>query len=482
MGRARPLLREHWLFALVLVAAVLVRLGIVLTFWPALFYIGDSFDYLGIAYRFTVVGWGAVHPSGYPLLIKVMALPGRNIATIAVVQHIAGLGIGVLAYVLLLRLSVDRFLAALAAGFVLLNGWEVVLEQHILAETFFGLALIASAYLVIIANGLVATAGSGFLLGFSVLLRPVALVAAPIWLVYAAWKHRLSGRLLVGVVALAVPVVSYASVHAAAGRGFGFSQFDGWVLYGRVAGIADCSKFSVPRGTEGLCESTAERRDRLAKGWTPSRYVFSPRSPAERTFGYMTKEQANPKLRAFALAVIRDRPLTYVRTVASNLTWTFRPHAGRIGMDPGIFLHEQHESLAVVNRDPGVQKFLGGYHLRSYGPRHAVVRYTWDFQPPRPLLAALTAVPILTLLLAMFFRGGRGRLRLSRVHESTFLAAMGLALFVAAVAFAEFNLRFLMPALPLLTCAAALGVADLWALVASWQRRAHGRASAAARS
>ena len=478
MARAGPLLRKHWLFALVLVAAVVVRVGIVLTFWPALFYIGDSFDYLGTAYRYAVVGWDVVHPSGYPLLIKLMALPGRNVATIAIVQHIAGLGIGVLAYLLLIRLAVDRFLAAVAAGFVLLNGWEIVLEQHILAETFFGLALIASAFLLITAPGRAGSAGSGFLLGFSVLLRPVALVAAPIWLVYAAWKHRLSARLLVGVVALAVPVLSYASVHAAAGRGFGFSQFDGWVLYGRVASIADCSKISVPTGTSGLCESAAQRRYRLARGWTPSRYVFSRKSPAERTFGYMTKEQANPKLRAFALAVIRDRPLTYVRTVASNLQWTFRPHAGWIGMDPGIFLHEQHESMAVVNRDPGVQTFLGGYHLRSYGPRHAVVRYTWDSQPPRPLLAVLTAIPILTLLLALF---GRGRLRLARVPESTFLAAMGLALFVAAVAFTEFNLRFLMPALPLLTCAAALGVADLWGLVVSRHRRALGRASATAR-
>ena len=101
IARVAALLRRHWLFALVLAAAALVRLAMILTFWPALFYPGDSFGYLASAYGQTFVRFDVVHPSGYPLVIELLSLPGRSAATLAIAQHVAGLAIGVLVYVLL---------------------------------------------------------------------------------------------------------------------------------------------------------------------------------------------------------------------------------------------------------------------------------------------------------------------------------------------------------------------------------------------
>jgi Dolichyl-phosphate-mannose-protein mannosyltransferase len=464
-------------FALVFAAAVLVRLGIVLTFWPALYYIGDSFSYTATAYDHTLVGFDPVHPSGYPLLLDLLALPGRSLVTIVVAQHLAGLATGVLVYALLVQLGLHRLLAAAAAAIVLLESWQVVLEQHVLAEPFFTLALVASAYLLLTRSSTRATAASGFLLGFAVLLRVIALVAFPLWLAYAAWKHRLRRPLALGTVALVVPVVIYASVHAGAGRGFALTEWDGWLLYGRVAGIADCRGARFLGSTAQLCRSKADRERRARLGWEPSNYIFSPQSPAVQVYGYTPG--SNSALRRFALAIVISHPLTYAHTVASDASWAFRPRAGFTGMDPGIFLHEQYESLWRVYGNPGVRRYFGGYRLRSYGPRDAVVWYARKIRAPRLLLGLLLLAALLSMSLSVV---GRGRLSLPHQPESTFLAAVTLALWVGAVAVAELNLRFLVPALPLLVSAGALALSDLAALSASaWRARGLRRSTAAAR-
>jgi hypothetical protein len=460
--RAIRVLREHWLFALVFAAAVLVRLGIVLTFWPALYYIGDSFAYTETAFEHTFVGFDPVHPSGYPLLIEILSLPGRSLVTIVVAQHVAGLATGVLVYLLLLRLGLHHAVAAVAAGVVLLNSWQVVLEQHVLAEAFFTLALMGSVYLVLTRRSAGATAASGFLLGFSALLRVIGLAAAPVWLVWVAWKQRLSRALALGTAALVLPVVIYASVHAGAGRGFSLTEWDGWLLYGRVAGFTDCTGARIPPGSERLCQSKDERERLRRFGWTPSNYVFSPGSPAVRVYGYTPG--SNAALRRFAVDIIRAHPVTYLRTVGSDASWAFRPNAGFLGMDPGIFLHEQHESMRIVSENPNVRRFFGGYQLRSYGPRDAVVWYNREIRAPRPFLGALLFAALLTLVLASV---GRGRWELPHQAESTFLAAMSLALWIGAVAVAQLNLRFLVPTLPMLVCAGALAASDLAALTLS---------------
>jgi hypothetical protein len=133
--------------------------------------------------------------------------------------------------------------------------------------------------------------------------------------------------------------------------------------------------------------------------------------------------------------------------------------------------------MSVVDEHPVVQRYLGGYELKAYGPERAVIDYADELEPPRLLLGALFALPIVSLLLALV---GRGRVRLPHQPESTFLVATAIALFGVAVAVAELNLRFLVPAIPLATCAAALAVSDLWALASERLRREPRRASVSA--
>ena len=470
-ARLRGLLREHWLFCLVFVAATLVRAAMQSAFGPALFYLGDSFDYLEAGYGLHL---DQGHPWGYPLILAVLALPGRSLAVIAIAQHLAGLVTGVLVYALLLRLRVHRVVAAAAAALVLLNSYTVVLEQHVMAESFFTLALMASVYLVITRTGPVATAGGGLLLGAATLVRAAGIFAAPVWFAYVVWKRRVPRAIATAALAVAFPIVGYASISAGVGGGFGLTEWGGWLLYGRVAAIADCRLVDVPAETRALCETPQERAGRRARRWKPSNYVFDSDSPAHRLYGPAVTAGPSPALRRFALAVIRDRPLEYGRIVARDLTYYFRPASLRTGFDPGIILHEQLEPADLLQDAPTVRRYFPGYRVEKHPPVRAVVEYNERARPPRPLLAALLLSALLSLVLALV---GRGRPALPRQRESTFLALLALALVVGPTAVVELNLRFLVPVLPLIACAGALALSDLGALAAvAWRKRRGGHA------
>src|SRR4051812_41347058 len=124
----------------VLVLAAGVRLATAIAHRPALF-LSDSWAYLGAADTEWPAGFISDRPSGYPLTLKALALLGHNLAVVTTVQHLAGLTSGVLAYTLMARLDVDRRVAAAATAVILLNAYTIALEQHVMAETFFALAL-----------------------------------------------------------------------------------------------------------------------------------------------------------------------------------------------------------------------------------------------------------------------------------------------------------------------------------------------------
>jgi hypothetical protein len=463
-ARIGALLRRHWLFTVVFAAAASVRVLITLAFWPALFYIGDSFGYLESAYAHK---FDEAHPLGYAAIIALVSLPGRHLATFPILNHVAGLATGVLAYVLLVRLGVNRLVASAAAALVLLNGSVVVLEQHILSETLFTLALVGAAFTAILYRGSRSAIVSGLLLSAATLIRAIGLVAIPVWIAYVVWRRRSLRAVAAGTAAVVVSLVAYASLHAYEGRGFGLTQWNGWLLYGRVAAIADCRGVSVPAGTRGLCETDAERARRHRQGWTPSYYIFRPDSPV-RLFGPYVTAKPNPILMRFARSMIRAHPLAYLRMVSSDLGWAFRPYAGSRGVDPSIVLPVKSTDLSAVNDSTVVQRYFGSYQLEDKGGRGAVLWYARTLQVPRPLLGALLAAALISLLLGL---AARDRVRVRRQPESTFLAAMALALFVGAVATVELNIRFLMPTVPLIACSGALALSDLWPVAAQARRR-----------
>src|SRR5215469_3847714 len=126
--RAPALARQHWLLTLLLTAGLALRVAAQVAYRPALFYI-DSMKYLFGAYP-------GNDPPGYQILIKPV-LDIADPSLVAALQHVVGLAMAVLLYAVLLRRGVPRWLAALATAPVLLDAYQLQIEQTIMPDVMF---------------------------------------------------------------------------------------------------------------------------------------------------------------------------------------------------------------------------------------------------------------------------------------------------------------------------------------------------------
>ena len=120
--------RRHWVFFLVLAAGLALRVLAQTAYRPALLYI-DSVKYLE--------GSVTTAPQGYQALLRLLEPAGGLAVVAAAVQHAFGLAMGVALYVLLLRRGAPRWAATLAAAPVLLDAYQLQLEQTIMPDVLF---------------------------------------------------------------------------------------------------------------------------------------------------------------------------------------------------------------------------------------------------------------------------------------------------------------------------------------------------------
>jgi hypothetical protein len=451
VSNRRALLREHWPLVAVLGAAVVARALVAIAYRPALFF-SDSWSYISLAYsgdRFA-----PDRPSGYSLLLELIGLPGHSLTVITTLQHLAGLAAGVLVYALLRRAGTGRAIATVAAALVMLNAYAIVLEQTILAEAFFTLALVACFYLVTGERRSTAGLGvAGLLLACAVTMRTAALFAVPVWLVYVLYRDRLRG--LVAVAAVVVPLLAYAAVHESSTGKFGLVSADGWFLYGRVGEIADCPIVHPPADTRNLCEPRA-----LAAGVGPVYYIWSPDSSANRRFprGFGTPG-SNEVLKRYASAVIAARPFEYVRIVARDTLRYFEPGVASEGRSDAAIRLPARPRTGLPWLNPQLRdRYLPGFQPEVHAPASLARAYASVFRIPRPLLALLILLPLCLVPLA---RRAPPDGRPQHLPEALLLSLAALAMLVGPAATSGFIVRYLVPAVPLIVCAGALGVHDL---------------------
>jgi hypothetical protein len=457
VGPLRQLARVHWPLLVVLALAAAVRVAVAVAYRPAIFF-GDSWAYLDLAFDGTPVGIAPDRPSGYPLLIDLISIAGKSLAAITTAQHLAGLATGVLVYALVLRLGLPRALATAAAALVALDGYAIALEQQILSEAFFTLALVAALYLSTgRERGPRSLAAAGALLAAATTIRSIALFALPVWIVYVVWTHGRSRATLAAVTALLVPLLAYSGLHAANTGKAGLTEADGWFLYGRIGQFADCGDADIPRAALALCDRNA--RDRREG---PAYHVWNADGPARRTFGGISRDherqrRSNEILRQFALAIIRDRPGRYAREVAADFLRYFRPGAMSEGNSDFALTLPERGRLVRRNAE------LRDRHFPSYRPQvHPPAEFARDYQralhTPRWLAGAFAAAALAALALAALTRGA---LALPRRRETLLLAGAALAMLLGSAATSAFVLRYLIPVVPLLVCGGLAAGADL---------------------
>jgi hypothetical protein len=393
----RGLLRTHWPLALVLAVAVAVRIGVAIAYWPAVFF-GDSWSYLNLAFEGDPLAFAPDRPSGYPLVIHALSLFGRSLAVLTTAQHIAGLVSGALVYALILRLRLPRWVATVGAAVVVLDAYAIALEQQVLAEAFFTLALVAAFFCVVGRDrGPASLAAGGVLLALAATMRTVALFAVPVWLAYVFWSHRAVRLVVPAAVALALPLLGYSAWHAADTGRFGLTQADGWFLYGRVGEIADCDGADIPSDARALCaRNDRDRREGAAY------HIWNADGPARRVFGGMSRasqeqERSNRILRDFALAIIRDRPGRYAELVWDDFMRYFDADAVSRGNSDLAVQLPQFGRLVGLNKTAR-DRWFPGYVPHVRPPAKRKRDYNHVLQTPRPYMGALALAAVAALL------------------------------------------------------------------------------------
>lgn len=469
------MLSRHWPFALALAAGAVLRAACEIAYRPALFY-PDSWGYLANAHGPSIVTFAPLRPSGYPVVVKVLSIVGDGLVATTVVQHIAGLATGVVAYWLLIQLDVRRWLATAAGAFIVLDAWAIALEQYVLSEAFFGL-LVVVAVAASIAGTQTRAARSqalviaGLALAAAALMRPVGLFAIPPWLIWMAWGRVGRRAALSGVIALAVPLLVYSAVHASKTGTFGLTQADGWFLYGRVGPIARCDGITVKRSERALCKQPAG-----AANEGPSYFMFARESPARQAFGGISpdsKKQAhtNKELRDFAFQVIEHRPGAYLKLAGRDFLEFMRP--GPHALYREDLTVEFPKTSRIVFDDRRIRRHLfPGLRTHASAPAGALRRYGRIFHTSRPLIALVTLLSLIALIVGT-------RERDERVAALFLAWGTGLAVLLGTAATSTFALRYLVPLVAELTIAGTLS-AELLARAAGKGRRAAHRGPRAA--
>ena len=175
--------RRHWLFGLVLVAALALRILTALAFRPIMWFGGDSASYLATGLRLIP---DPSRVGGYGFMLWVLG-PLHSFALVAAVQHLMGLAMGVLIYLLARRYGLPAWAATLATIPVLFDAYELQLEADAVPDIPFGFLVLLALYLLLRspgerrpADGLIGggppeVSAAAFLLGVSALLWPVGL-------------------------------------------------------------------------------------------------------------------------------------------------------------------------------------------------------------------------------------------------------------------------------------------------------------------
>jgi hypothetical protein len=498
------MLRRHWPFALVLAAGALLRLATEVAYRPALFY-SDSWGYLSMAHGKGIVTFAPLRPSGYPLILKLL----HWLTLTTVVQHLAGLATATLVYATCRALAVRRWLATVAGALIALDAWAIALEQYVLAEAFFALALALAVWASVAGamrlemvdadaagrqappeeaadsdeapasgkpgvwrpaqrlrprgSATVALGFAGLCLAAAALMRPVGLFAVPAWIIWMIWVRPGLRPVVAGLACLVVPLLVYSLAHAHVTGTFGLTQANGWFLYGRVGSIATCNGIDVAPNARELC-----KRPPQAAHENQSWFMFNRRSPARRAFRGISADsrrqaRTDQILGHFARQVIAQRPGAYAKLVATDFFKFLRPGPHALHRED---LTVQFPRSARIRFDePTIRRRLfPSLRTHAAAPASALRSYAKVAHTSRPLIALLIVVGLAALVLGAIARD-------PRVPALFLPLGVGIGTLLGASLAAGFALRYLVPLVPQFAIMGALSIESLVSAGRSWRVR-----------
>lgn len=446
-------LRRHGLLAVLLVAGAGLRLAAQLAYQPAILYI-DSFRYL---WNLPALSPLDLNPIGYELMVLTPLLAVGDLQLVTAVQHLAGLGVAVAMYALLLRHGARRWVAAAATAPILLDAYQVQIEQNIMTEAFFEVLLIGALWLLAArgAPGPGRSAAAGVLLGTMVIVRLVAgtlLVPAVVYLLLAGGSRpAVLRRVAAASVGFAVVLVAYGTYFSAQAGRVGITDTAGSVLYGRTADLADCDRLPLTDAERQLCP-TEPLGERLGVDF----YTHEPPSPRFSAVPEPGGTVAELE-RSFANTVLRHQPLDVAAAVLGDFVKGFAPTRTSGPTDVPVQRWHFQTTFPQWNSPEAIDDLS----LRFGGVLPQVDEDIAAFLRGYQLSVGWTPGPVLAGALLLGLVGAAGRAGSRRVRASCLLTAgAGVTILLTSAAF-EFSWRYQIPGLVLLPLAGALGLTAL---------------------
>jgi len=446
-------LRRHWPAVALLAAGLALRVLAELAYRPALFYIDTT--------RYLYNGEG-MDPVGYKGLLRAILLVG-NFDVVAGVQHLLGLAMAVVIYLLLRRRGVTRWLAALAMAPVLLDAYQLQIEQTIMPDTLFEALIVAGLAILLWQPGAGwrRAAAAGVVLGTSATVAQVGealLLPAVIYLlaVGGGWRRAI-GRAGVLCAAFALPIVAYSAGSYLLTGNFFLSHSGVTSFYGRVAAAADCATLRLPPTERGMCPTPAQQ----AQG--PDWLEYADGSPIRPYYAGLPRGEVDSLISDFNHRVLTQQPLRLIGAYGRDTVKLFAlTRDGRQGDTPiarwqfqtQFPYYPPHASEAVIRT--AISQYGGG-QPSVWRPVASFLRsYQLDGgYTPGPLLALCTLAGLAGAAAALRRRG-------DPATRQPALACLGLfsaAAFVLLVSDAfEYSWRYQLPALVTLAPAGALGI------------------------
>ncbi len=323
--------RNHRLFTIVACVSVIPRVIAALGFKPALL-IQDSFSYLAEGVHLTPLP--QTRPAGYPLMLRVLE-PFHSLLLVTTLQHLMGIGLGVIIYGVLRTRGLPAWGATLAAVPTLFDSRQIWLESSILPDTLFTLVLmIAVAILIVRPKPTIWQAVIvGLLVSWASVIRgngaPVFVIILAFLLIQrVGWKE-----FTACLAAFAVPLLGYALIFFSEYGQLNITNSTGLFLWSRTMSFANCAIIKPPADLVPLCpQNQPDHPTSPAPAWSVNA-LLNERSPADYLWaaGAWYRTDAHPGINAynnkramqFAERAIEAQPLDYLKTVGKEVFLTF---------------------------------------------------------------------------------------------------------------------------------------------------------------
>ncbi len=458
--------RRHWLFTAALGGGIVLRAIVMAGFAPAALFKLDTYDYL----------WDAAHlqpnpvnPSGYAVFLWLLR-PLHSLILVAGLQHVMGLSIAVMIYVLLRRRGAAAWLAVLATAPVLFDPAQLLIEQLVMADIL-AMFLMISAFAVLLMRkspSAARSATAALLMGASAIVRPTTL---PLVFLLAGYLliRRLGWRTAGAALGAGLlPVAAYVAWFASVSGSVGLTNSDGLFLWSRTMSFANCATIKPPADLRSLCPGRQPRS--LAQPaasyrllprqylWDHRAWLWRPRTPGivPDTAGFTAAN--NARARDFAIRAIEAQPLAYAQVVGSGAlrAFTRSDQLHFPGVQPDtIYLSAANRRymLAAVHGYLGSTAGIGPYLGVHTGTRlqepwaGLISRYQDHIHLPGPLFGLIMATGLGGILI-----------RRRRTAAAALVWTAAVIIMILPVAEHEYTYRYIIPAVPLTCLAAALAL------------------------